>query len=185
MSDAKRGSRAHSGRMRRLIILISVLLAAVVLPTTASSASGPADASDGAVVRAWNDLAFAAVREAKASDASAARLYAMVDGAMYDAVNGLSSHPRWSAFVEPSTGNAGDPAYAAATAAHKILSALYPAQHALYDAQLAADRAAAQSPGQAKLGAAWGDHVADVVLAARADDGSSPVENFAGINEIG
>ena len=113
--------------------------------------------TDGAVVRSWTSLAFAAVRNAKASDAASARLYAMVNTAMYDAVNGLESHPRWSVFVPPSTGNAGDPAVAAAAAAHGVLSALFPALQSTYDDQLARRpcRRAARpvSPSTARSGA--------------------------------
>jgi hypothetical protein len=169
--------------MRRILILISILSAAVVVPATATSAS--VGATDGAVVRDWTNLAFAAVRDAKATDAAAARLYAMVDGAMYDAVNGLSSHPKWSAFIAPSTGNDGDPAVAAATAAHAILTNLFPRLATTYDAQLASDVAGAQSPGQAKHGAEWGTRVANAVLAARANDGSSPAESRGPVNEVG
>jgi hypothetical protein len=169
--------------MRRLITLLLALSAAVVVPVSASSAA--VARTDGQVVRDWTDLAFAAVRDAKASDASAARLYAMVDGAMHDAVNGLSPHPTWSAFVAPATGNDGDPSAAAATAAHAILSALYPHLQSRYDAQLVLDLAAAQSPGQAKHGQEWGDRVAGAVLAARANDGSSPAESRGPVNEIG
>jgi hypothetical protein len=183
-ADAARAVRAETARMRRILVsLIAVLSLAVVVPaTTAVAATGR---TDGQVIRDWNDLAFAAVRNARASDAAAARLYAMVDTAMYDAVNGLEAHPRWSALVAPSTDNAGDPAVAAATAAHKVLSALFPALQADYDAQLDDDLAVASSPGQAKHGADWGVHVADEVLAARANDGSAPPQSTGPVFEIG
>jgi hypothetical protein len=42
-------------------------------------------------VRTWNELALATVRTRSLSDAEAARLYAMVDVAVYDAVNGIVS----------------------------------------------------------------------------------------------
>ena len=40
-------------------------------------------------VRAWNELALQTVRTLRLSDAQAARLYAMVNVAMFDAVNGI------------------------------------------------------------------------------------------------
>ncbi|MEY2468782.1 MAG: hypothetical protein QOF21_1480 [Actinomycetota bacterium] len=162
------------GRSRQLFILTVVVTAAAVLPAppTEAKSSGP----DGAVVRDWTSLAFAAVRNARATDAASARLYAMVDTAMYDAVNGLESHPRWSVFAQPSRGNAGDPVVAAAAAAHAVLSELYPALQSAYDDQLAHD-VGEGSPGQAKHGTAWGERVAAAVLVARANDGSQPPES--------
>ena len=75
-------------------------------------------------------------------------------------------------------GTCGVEVTAAAGAAHDVLVALYPDRAALYDAQLAADlgsRSALRSAGRA-----WGGEVAAQVLAARADDGSSPNETQPG-----
>jgi hypothetical protein len=161
-------------RSRRFLTLTLVVAVSAVVPSqTAEARSGR---HDGAVVRDWTALAFAAVRNARATDAAAARLYAMVSTAMYDAVNGLDSHPRWSVFVPPSRGNDGDPAVAAAAAAHAVLTALFPALQSSYDGQLTADIARGQSPGQSNHGRAWGEHVGATVLAARADDGSQPAQ---------
>ncbi|MEY2468283.1 MAG: hypothetical protein QOF21_981 [Actinomycetota bacterium] len=168
---------------RTLLCCVVALVAALVAPVAASAKADATD--DGQVVRDWTDLAFAAVRNARAGDAVAARLYAMVDTAMYDAVNGLSSHPHPSAIVPPSTGNAGDRALAAARAAYDVLSATFPALQSAYNDQIAEDRLAAKSPGQAKHGEAWGARVAAAVIAARANDGSQnaqshPAESGAG-----
>jgi hypothetical protein len=183
LPDAGGRAEALTANMRRNLILITVLSIAVLVPVTgARAAQGQ---TDGQVVRDWTGLAFAAVRDAKASDAAAARLYAMVDTAMYDAVNGLAAHPHWSAIAAPSTGNAGDPAVAAAVAAYDVLDGVYPALHNAYAGQLDDDLAQASSPGQAMLGEAWGHHVADAVLAARTNDGSSPAENYGPVNELG
>jgi hypothetical protein len=130
------------------------------------------------VIRTWNGLALQTVRAANASDAQAARLFAMVNVAMYDAVNGLpglGAHQlRAEAMVSSRPGTYGDQVSAAAGAAHDVLAALYPDQAPLYDAQLAADLG---SNGVLRAaGRAWGGEVAARVLAARADDGSSPNE---------
>ena len=45
-------------------------------------------------VRAWNELALHTVRTLRLSDAQAARLYAMVNVAMFDAVNGILTRAR-------------------------------------------------------------------------------------------
>ena len=75
--------------MRRLLFalvfgLVGGGLAAV--PTIAAP-----ETSQQEVVRAWNDLALNAVRVTRASDADAARTYAILNVAVYDAVNGIVS----------------------------------------------------------------------------------------------
>jgi hypothetical protein len=152
-------------------------------------ASAPASAgttTDGTVVREWTDLAFAAVRSNNLSDARAARLYAMVDAAMYDAVNATAGGPPREAAIVPAPKHAaGDPSAAAAGAAHDLLAALFPAQAGGYDAQLASDLAAVPSRPQAQRGREYGAQVASAVLAARANDGSSPDEIQPGDPSIG
>jgi hypothetical protein len=106
----------------------------------------------------------------------------MVDGAMYDAVNGIAG--RASAYapaiVAPTPGVAGDPGVAAAAAAHDVLAALYPPDTAAYDAQLTADLSASVSPALAAKGRDWGARVARDVLAARSGDGLAGVETQPG-----
>jgi hypothetical protein len=155
--------------------------AAVVTVAIGFSAS-PALAADGGLVRNWNELAFAAVRGNNASDAQAARLYAMVNAAMYDAVNGSAAvgMPRHAAIVTPPTPQPGDPGAAAAQAAHDILTVLYPSHAASYDAQLAADISAVADETARVQGQDWGGQVAREVLTARSNDGSSPNETQLG-----
>ena len=160
---------------RKLLCPLVAVLAvgATAMPAAAANATRP-DAN-GDVVRRWTGLALDAVRATAASDATAARLYAMVDVAMYDAVNGLADEPRAHAIVPVPDARTGDPVVAAATAAHDVLVSLYGSRKTIYDAQLTADVSASPS-GQAKQGKAWGAKVAAGVLAARSDDGSSGTE---------
>jgi hypothetical protein len=131
-------------------------------------------------LRVWNDLALDAVRTARASDADAARTYAMVNVAIFDAVNGVLARGhfgRESALVPP----AGAPAvasFAAAVggAAHAVLAALFPDQAARFDAQLAADQRALGHRVGVVAGLTWGASVGTKVVAARANDGARPVE---------
>jgi hypothetical protein len=153
--------------------------AAAALIAAALSTPALAAETDGAPVRAWNELALKTARGTSASDAQAARLYAMVHAAIYDAVNGLDGR-REPAIVAPRPNANGSPRAAAAQAAHDVLAELYPARAADYDARLAEDLAAVGSPGKARHGAAWGAEVADGVLAARANDGSQGSETLAG-----
>src|SRR5262245_36932787 len=66
----------------------------------------------------WNDLALATVRDGRLSDAQAARLYAIVNVAMYDAVNGIDSVRGWErrdhALVAPAGAPIAGNRYAAA-----------------------------------------------------------------------
>jgi len=109
----------------------------------------------------------------------------MVDVAVYDAVNGITSvrarRPRAAALVPGPGPRDGDPQAAAAAAAHTVLTGLDPARAGTYDARLDADLArlrAAPGPDAAVTsGAAWGRHVGESVVAARAGDGSTPVES--------
>jgi hypothetical protein len=138
--------------------VVVLLLGSVGTPAAAAPARVDLD-----VVRGWNELALSAVRTARATDADAARLYAMVNVAMDDAVHGLRD---------------GDPQAAAAAAAHAVLVRLAAAGAADYDVRLDAELArlrAAQVPGVTS-GARRGAEVGAAMVAARADDGSTPVD---------
>jgi PAP2 superfamily protein len=175
----ERMKRTHNGRsfprVKTLFILTVALLAA-----TSMLGAAPVAAAD--PVRTWNQLALQTVRETSASDAQAARLYAMVNVAMYDAVNGiLSSHgnddDRDFAVVPP--GDAppqGDTFAAASAAAHAVLAGEFPARAAIYNAQLQQDLDALTPSSRTTAGQEWGASVGAQVRAARANDGSSPNE---------
>lgn len=157
----------------RYVLGVIATLVAVGVPVGVTSAAAE---RSGDVVRTWNALALDAARKGNASDARAARLYAMVNVAIFDAVNGLepAAQQREAALVEPVPGTSGDQIAAAAGAAHDVLVALDPARSADYDAQLARDLDSVRSTGQGEHGRAWGGRVAAAVLDARSDDGSSP-----------
>jgi len=132
-------------------------------------------------IRIWNELALDTIRIKRASDSDASRLYAMVNVAMYDAVNGIVSHiallARDFALVPPAGAPAaGNLSAAASAAGHGVLVSLYPDQAARYDAQLVVDLAALGGSHGVSSGQDWGARVAARVVAARIDDGSSPVE---------
>jgi hypothetical protein len=132
-------------------------------------------------VATWNHLALDAVRITRTSDSDAARLYAILNAAMYDAVNGLSGkgrHPSRAFALVPGTGpRQADPQAAAVGAAHAVLVALDPDRAAVYDASLAAELSLL-APGRGRdRGLDWGDSVGAQAVAARADDGARPVES--------
>ena len=169
--------RNHNGRSYPRVLFVLVL---VLLGVTSVLGAAPTDAPD--PVRTWNQLALQTVRETSATDSQAARLYAMVNVAMYDAVNGiLSSHgnddDRDFAIVPPGDGPPeGDTFAAASAAAHAVLAGEFPARSAIYNAQLQQDLDALSPSARTTAGQEWGASVGAQVRAARAHDGSSPDE---------
>ena len=157
--------------MKRKLLMFAVVLLAVT-PLFA----GPDP------VRTWNQLALQSVRDTAASDAQAARLYAMVNVAMYDAVNGiLSTHgddnDRDFALVPPAGAPPqGDTFAAASAAANAVLAGEFPARASIYMAQLQQDLDALTPSSRTAAGQEWGTFVGAQVRAARANDGSSPNE---------
>ncbi len=108
------------------------------------------------VILNWNEQALDTVREGKLDAAVAGRIYAMVNAAMYDAVNGIdvarglskrdyaivAPHNARKLFIAPyhAPKNGNRPA-AAAAAAHTVLSALHPENKEIYNTQINADLA--------------------------------------------
>jgi len=106
------------------------------------------------------------------------RALAIMHVAMFDAVNGIDR--KYEPYFVTASAPPGARAEAAAIqAAYTTLSALLPAHQAAYDAQLAASLAAL--PGDhgnsqsIARGRAWGESVANAILAWRANDGFSTV----------
>ncbi len=158
--------------------LLAIALVGLVGAGTAAPASAQAGRADIDSVRSWNELALNAVRTTRATDADAARLYAMVNVAMYDAINGLAGEYRRAPALVPGPGPRGaDEQAASAAAAAAVLKGLDPARADTYDARLAADLARLADSRAVASGARWGRQVGESVIAARAGDGSTPVES--------
>jgi hypothetical protein len=154
----------------------------VVLGLVGAGLGVPARATEPGpdVLGTWNEAALDAVRATRATDADAARAYAMLNVAAYDAVNGIGSagRPRRDHALIPGPGpRDADPSAAVAAAAHAVLVRVDPGRTAAYDARLAADLADLRPGRRRDAGAAWGARVGERVVAARADDGSVPVES--------
>jgi len=164
------------GRISRVFVI-----SALGLGILWASPQVAANQYSGDIVRTWNAVAQSTVRVKNQSDAQAARAYAMVNVALYDAVNGIDSKTgfidRKHALVPPSGAPvSGHPVAAAAAAAHAVLTGLFPDQAAVYNAQLAADLAPLSPLSSVLAGQAWGAAVGADVLVARAADGSTPNE---------
>lgn len=165
--------------MRSSSAVVFSLLVTLVCASTAQ-AHPPAPTPD--PVRVWNEQTLTTVRLESATDAQIARLLAMMNVAIYDAVNGIvSDHGgpsrRRHALVPTADAPHHASVYSAASAAaHAVLVGEFPTHQARFDQQLQADLAALPPNGQTEAGRQWGAEVGAAVREARADDGSTPNE---------
>src|SRR5262249_19568908 len=126
-------------------------------------------------VTQWNLTMIAALEAAAVPPPPAARIGAIVQASVFDAVNGIAR--QYAPYhVAPAAPPGASRDAAAASAAYTALTALIPAQNPPFDAQLAAALAQISDdpshPGQSvERGLAWGKTAADAILAWRATDG--------------
>ncbi len=151
-------------------------LLAAALALTAVSIPRPTRADE---VTDWNENMLTAAFTAKLGPLATSRVAAMVQSAVFDAVNGV--HPRYApVHVRPAAPPGASARAAAAQAAHDILANLFPAQQEILDAQLAASISqlvdADVWPGRTVVrGLDWGRYVAGETLAWRSTDGFTTV----------
>lgn len=165
--------------MKQLRKIISAIVFCSLTPLSAFAEN---------VITRWNEQSLDTVRTERLGAAPASRVYAMVNAAMYDAVNGIDRAERKSlrdyAIIPPY----GAPAranrdLAAAAAAHAVLTELYPALSETYDVQLRADVVTVGRYSKRrdfKKGLVWGAYVGGAVVEARSDDGSADQEIILG-----
>lgn len=130
----------------------------------------------------WNRIMFQAALHATPAATSPlvmGRNAAMVEVAVYDAVNGIQ-HRYTPLHVQPAAPPGASVRAAAVQAAYAILSRLYSSQQSTLDnertaslAAIASSAAAANSVSIAR-GVAWGQHVADAIWTWRSADGFTP-----------
>src|SRR6266568_3589376 len=149
-------------------ILILPLLIALALGALASPRVVRADA-----VTDWNAIASTAIVTTAAQPPPVSALsFAMVQGAVYDAVNAIDrGHQPY--LVQPASNPTDSKEAAAATAAFRVLVGLFPDQvgtlQPLYDAYIAA--LPDNPPGSKAAGIAIGEATASAMLTARMNDG--------------
>lgn len=128
------------------------------------------------MVTDWNLNFERAAKVAAQLPPAESRNAAIVQTAVYDAVNGIVRAYEPYLVAEPAPPGARVDA-AVAQAAYTTLKALYPAQAATFDAELAdsLDSIAGHEGKSRSIarGLAWGEHVANLILAARSQDGFS------------
>jgi membrane-associated phospholipid phosphatase len=135
-------------------------------------------AKDDAVLT-WNQILLNAIATGKTAPPVASRAMAMVQTAVFDAVNNIIHKYQNYAITEaaPVQANDRDKAVAAEAAAveaaYTVLSTLFSSQKATFDAARTTSLATI-ADGQAKIdGLTFGKTIADKVIAARANDGST------------
>jgi hypothetical protein len=141
--------------------------AAAVVCGLAGAPAGASIPVNGDPVRYWQDVMIGSI--ALPPDI-AGHPYAMVDVAMFDAVNQTSGKP-YHGYLSGITTAGGDTRAAASQAAHDVLVQVNPGGSAGYDAALAASLAQVPDGAAKTAGIATGATVAAAVLAKRAGDG--------------
>src|SRR5436309_7925952 len=157
-------------QMRSLLSAPAVVLALALTATTGIVADEVSD---------WNQNTFTAVFTAKTSPLFTTRVTALVQSAVFDAINGV--YNRYTSVHVPPAAPSGTSARAAVVqAAYASLLNLYPSQKVTLDAKLAASLASLNDePGgtfgqSVQRGLAWGQYVADQIWAWRTADGITP-----------
>src|SRR5262249_42109803 len=117
----------------------------------------------------WNQNALTAIARDASDPPTASRALAMVQSAVFDAVNAVEGNPgHYVTLNAPAGASIGA---AVAQAVHDTLAYLYPAQAATFDAELA-NALGAVPDGQSKAdGQAVGQSAAGAIIALRSTDG--------------
>jgi hypothetical protein len=155
--------------MRRLIPLLAVLLAGVFFTASAQAGTQQPDQ-----VIQWNQTLLQVLGTAGAQPATVhpTRSLAIVQIAVYDAVNAIDGSHRSYLQRIPAPRSASADA-AAASAAHDAMLALFPSQKATIDAKLADSLSQLGSGWRVQQGIKVGKLAAKQILDARANDGSN------------
>jgi len=173
--------QAPAGGTKRSLRFIGTGVAAVALCNTLAVRAD--------MVTDWNVNLEKAAKVALQLPPIEVRIAAIVQVAVFDAVNGIERKYQPYFVTERAPGGARAEA-AAAQAACTALKALYPAQSSTFDAELAASIASIpghQGNSQSiARGLAWGEHVANLILELRSTDGfSATVPNYFGGTDPG
>jgi hypothetical protein len=168
----------------RLTMQFVLLLAGIAFQPTdaaAASSSNPQSGAQAALdqdvnpVILWNRVLLAVVRTPGAQPATvhATHSFAIMHGAVYDAVNAIDGrHTAYRIRLADVSPSASKDA-AASSAAHDVLSALYPAFKSLLDTELAQSLAAIPDGEDKAEGVSIGATVASRMLQLRANDGAN------------
>jgi PAP2 superfamily protein len=126
------------------------------------------------VVTDWNNAALDSVRSGNTSPPIASRSLAILHLSIYDAVNGIArTHEPY--LVQGTAPRSASRKAAASAAAHEALVNLFPANASTFDSVHTEILATIPDGPQKSAGIAWGEFVANQILAARESDGSDAI----------
>ncbi|MBC6462777.1 phosphatase PAP2 family protein [Actinomadura sp. HBU206391] len=157
--------------MPRTALSAIIALTSLVVPASFTVPAAASPASGNAVVT-WDINAQTAIFEVAAQPQTAqVRSFAMVNGAVYDAVNAIAGTPYQPYLLAPPATGTESRDAAVATAAYRVLVDLFPEQQERLQAQY--DRSLATIPdGPSEQGGiAVGGKAAAAMIAARQNDG--------------
>jgi membrane-associated phospholipid phosphatase len=167
---SRTGKPIRPGRRGRTRLAIEVLEGRILLT--------------GDMVLRWNEAMIAAVRTAGQSPPVGARSAAIVQAAVYEAVNSIDGSYRHYLVDIPVPAWASKEA-AAAEAAHDALVGLFPSQAPVLDLELLASLQGIQAGDAKTWGISVGHAAAQIMLAVRAHDGSDRVVTYTPGTEPG
>jgi len=160
-------TRYAGGALAGVIALIATFATAGGVPAAFAAHTN--------VVIEWNQTMLSTFQAAAVPPPAANRLGAIVQSAVFDAVNGIEN--RYTPIhVQPGAPDEADPHAAVAGAAYETLVHLFPSQSTPLKAALTAslgDQADEGDSASIAAGLAWGESVGDLTFAWRAADGFS------------
>jgi hypothetical protein len=174
----KRRGKPESTTFEEIGGLMKSFLRALVVGAVMVGGGAIAFAGSPAVdeITSWNQMLFRAGLVGGTTPLVITRVAAIVQAAVFDAVNGIDR--RYTPIHVPPAAPAGASRDAAAVqAAYATLVQLYPAQKPTLDARLAVSLTSIgtrESSAAIASGVAWGQTVADAILAWRSTDGFTP-----------
>jgi hypothetical protein len=124
----------------------------------------------------WNQILLNAIVTDASTPPVASRALAMVQMAVYDAVNAVDGTP--AHFVSVAAPAGASPEAAVAAAAHEVLTYLYPVQQSSLDSALASSLAQIPDGSAKTAGITVGQTVGGDIIALRAHDGFDTYVNY-------
>jgi PAP2 superfamily len=164
MKSYQQGERGAVGNAGSLVAAIALLMGLLLTPLRAHAEDA---------VTEWNQIALVATVTAGQGPVPQIRTMAIVQVAVHDAVNAITCDYR--TYLSIGCGPWGTPEAAAIGAAHRALVGLLPAQAPALSAARAASLVA-HGLTESDPGVAFGEAVAEVILALRSTDGAAQAQ---------
>jgi hypothetical protein len=138
---------------------------------------------DADTVLSWNHHTLDAIQASGSTPLYATRALAMESIAVFDVLNAIDNAPAY--MVDLDAPHAISATAAVAAAAHRILTYSFPTQTAALDWDFTQSLAIVPDGARERAGVAFGEAVADALIALRAEDGWDAPVTYAGATEPG